>query len=117
MTRRKKVLLAVIGVVALMVSYLCAHSLIATSHPIARAAMAQSPAVAQSVGGVAGALLVGTRQKLAPLGLSCARNTYLVLGNAGIAVVVAELSMDGTQPAWRLDRLSMGWFIPRTGNC
>lgn len=117
MSRSKKALLAVAAVVALAAAYLFAFSLISTSHPISKAAIAQSPDVAASVGKIAGVILIGSRQKLVPGGLSCGNNTYLVFGNAGWAVVTSLLSMPARQRDWQVSNLSVGWFNRADGSC
>lgn len=117
MSRLKKMLIAVAAVVALVAAYLFAFSLVSTSHPISKAAIAQSQDVAMSVGKLAGVLLIGSRQKLVPGGLSCSNNTYLVFGDAGWAVVTSELSMPAPQRDWKVSNLSLGWFSRTHGRC
>jgi hypothetical protein len=117
MSRKRKVLLGVAALVALIAAYLFAFALISTSHPISKAAIAQSPNVARSVGKLAGVLLIGNRQKLVPGGFSCSKNTYLAFGDAGWAVVVSELSMQAPQADWNVDSLSVGWFSRTHGRC
>ncbi|MFG6459520.1 hypothetical protein [Roseateles sp. BYS96W] len=116
-SRSKKALIAIAAVVALAASYLFAFSLISTSHPISKAAIAQSPDVAASVGKLAGVILIGSRQKHVPGGLSCGTNTYLVFGNAGWAVVTSALSMPARQHNWQVSNLSLGWFNGTHWSC
>lgn len=117
MSRKKKVLLAVAVLMALIAAYLFAFSLISTSHPISKAAIAGSPEVAKSVGRLTGVLLIGNRQKLVPGGTSCSTSTYLMFGDEGWDVVVAELSMRARQSDWSVESLSFGWFGRNNGNC
>ena len=117
MSRTRNVLLGVAVLGTLMAAYLFAFALISTSHPLSKAAIAQSPDVARSVGKLAGLLLIGNRQRLVPGGVSCSKNTYLVFGDAGWAVVVSELSMQAPQLDWSVDGLSVGWFSRTHGRC
>lgn len=116
MSRKRKVLLGITALAALMAAYLFAFTLISTSHPISKAAIAQSPDVMRSVGRLAGVLLIGNRQRFAGV-FSCSKNTYLAFGDVGWAVVVAELSMQAPQPDWKVDGLSVGWFSGTHGKC
>ncbi len=117
MSRRTLVFLSGAGLVVLMVAFLFAFSLISTSHPLAKAAIARTPEVADAVGSLRAVLLVGARQKQVPGGNSCSMNTYLVFGASGWSFVVVDLAMPARQPDWQVERLSLGWFGGPAGRC
>jgi len=117
MSRLKKVLVAAAAGVSLFSAFLFAFTQISSSHPISKNAMAQSQELANAIGTLNGAILIGSRQKLVPEGSSCTKNTYLAFGDAGWAVVTSELSMQAHQADWNVNHLSLGWFSPTHGAC
>jgi hypothetical protein len=109
---KKKSVVIVLGAVFLVIMLvdLLAFSFLSKAHPTAKTAILRSQEVAASVGSARLVVLIGTRQKLIPSSLSCTSSTYIVIGESGVVIVTVKLSMQGWQPDWTVDVLSLGWF-------